>query len=364
MTLSGHELPAAGGDLPEARVELRAGRRRRARASSSGALSTLGIHPLDWLQNPTIVGTETVGGTDTTHIRASVNVAALLTDLNTLLSQGVQLGGSAATAAAERDLAGDPRRRSRARSRTRAFDVWTGNSDKTVRTAHGRADAAGHRQTSTLLGGLKLGRDRADDAVRRPQPAADDHRADERPPVQRVPAKLQSFLQSAVGRGRWLTGGPARASGSSGGSSSTGSARELDARGSAGSSEGPELQPVHPQPPATTSPRCRSARRCSTALVADGYSRPRSRPRSGSISSILVDVVVRRRASSRGGSGPGRLSSSSSRRCSSTGVSSEISTQSAPSNSSMLKISVSSSGESSTTTSDLGLRVEVGARDG
>jgi hypothetical protein len=44
------------------------------------------------------------------------------------------------------------------------------------------------------------------------------------------------------------------------------------------------------------------------------------------------------------------VSSSSSRRASSTGTSSAISTQSAPSNSSRLKISPSIEGESSTTT--------------
>ena len=86
----GHELPDAAGDLPEARVELRAADLHApARARAPGTLAKLGIHPLQWLTHPTVVGTETVGGAQTTHIHAGVNVPALLTDLNTFLAEGV-----------------------------------------------------------------------------------------------------------------------------------------------------------------------------------------------------------------------------------------------------------------------------------
>ncbi len=76
---------------------------------NSGALSSLGIRPLDWLQDPKVVGTENVNGTDTTHITASVNVAAFLNDFSTLiLHKASKLGGTAARSAA-RDLARDPK---------------------------------------------------------------------------------------------------------------------------------------------------------------------------------------------------------------------------------------------------------------
>ena len=48
-------------------------------SSGSGTLGKLGIQPLHWLTNPTVVGTENVGGAQTTHIHAGVNVNALLT---------------------------------------------------------------------------------------------------------------------------------------------------------------------------------------------------------------------------------------------------------------------------------------------
>src|SRR5207302_2957158 len=47
-------------------------------SGSSGVLSKLGIQPLHWLVNPQVVGDDTVAGTTTTHIHASINVAALL----------------------------------------------------------------------------------------------------------------------------------------------------------------------------------------------------------------------------------------------------------------------------------------------
>ena len=60
--------------------------------SNGGTLSKLGIDPLHWLVNPSVVGHESVGGADTTHIRAGVNVAALLADLNTFLQKASSLG--------------------------------------------------------------------------------------------------------------------------------------------------------------------------------------------------------------------------------------------------------------------------------
>ena len=81
----------------------------------------------------------------------------------------------------------------------------------------------------------------------------------------------------------------------------------------------------------------------------------------------LAGVVVRRRARHgaavrRRGRSPGSVSSSSSRRDSSVGTSSEISTQSAPSNSSRLKISPSIDGRVVDHHQHLGLGVQVGPR--
>src|SRR5205085_1139113 len=64
--------------------------------SGSGTLGKLGINPLHGLVNPTIAGNDTVGGASTTHIRAGVNVPALLRDLNTFLGKASSVGVSGA----------------------------------------------------------------------------------------------------------------------------------------------------------------------------------------------------------------------------------------------------------------------------
>jgi hypothetical protein len=100
--------------------------------SGSGALGKLGIQPLHWLTNPTIVGTETVGGAKTTHIHAGINVSALLGDLNTLVERASSLGVSGAStlksgipASAQSKIASEIRNPS--------VDIWTGTSDHTIR---------------------------------------------------------------------------------------------------------------------------------------------------------------------------------------------------------------------------------------
>ncbi len=124
--------------------------------SSGGGnvLSKLGIQPLHWLQNPTIVGDETVGGANTTHIRAQINVARLLSDFNTFLSRASELGVSGASnfphgisPATQSRVAGE--------IKNPRFDVWTGKSDKTIRRLQVSLTLPVTGQISTLLGGLR-----------------------------------------------------------------------------------------------------------------------------------------------------------------------------------------------------------------
>lgn len=122
--------------------------------SGSSTLNKLGIHPLDWLQDPTIVGDETVAGTQTTHIRAKVNVSALLNDLNTFL----QKASSTGVTGASRLSGGIPQStqtRIASEVQNPSFDVWTGKSDKTLRKLTLGLTVPVSGQISTLLGGLR-----------------------------------------------------------------------------------------------------------------------------------------------------------------------------------------------------------------
>jgi hypothetical protein len=195
--------------------------------SSGGGnvLSKLGIQPLRWLQNPTVVGTENVEGTDTTHIRAKINVAALLADFNTFLSRAASLGVSGA--------GGFPHGISSA-SQTRIadavknphFDVWTGNGDKTIRKLQIGLTLPVTGQVSTLLGGLSsadigLSMEYAD--LNQPQSITAPSSVQ---PYSQFQSKLRTFEQSIQGALTSQVQGGSTGAGASGGSSagSSGSA--------------------------------------------------------------------------------------------------------------------------------------------
>ncbi len=169
--------------------------------SGSGALAKLGIHPLSWLKNPSVIGTESVGGTDTTHIRAGVNVAALLSGLNTLLGKASSLGVSSSipssiSQATQQKIAGEVH--------SASFDVWTGIGDKTVRKMMVGLTLPVHGSLSTLLGGINSAAITLTMQYARPQPAADDRRTDEAGALQPIHREAAVDRRRDLERGRDL----------------------------------------------------------------------------------------------------------------------------------------------------------------
>lgn len=123
-------------------------------AAGSGALGKLGIHPLDWLSDPSVVGTQSVAGTDTTHIRATINVSQLLADLDTFLQKASSVGVSGANKIPT-SISPSTRSQIAGEVQNPSFDVWTGNGDKTVRQLVIGLTLPVTGQVSTLLGGLR-----------------------------------------------------------------------------------------------------------------------------------------------------------------------------------------------------------------
>ena len=123
-------------------------------SSGSGTLGRLGIQPLKWLTNPTVVGNENVGGAQTTHIHAGVNVNALLTDLNTVLEKASSLGVSGANTLKSGIPAAD-RTKIASEIKSPSVDIWTGTSDKTIRRLTITLTLPITGKTSSELGGLK-----------------------------------------------------------------------------------------------------------------------------------------------------------------------------------------------------------------
>jgi hypothetical protein len=100
-------------------------------SSSGPSFRSLGVDPLRWLKDPKVAGTETVGGAETEHITAGVDVGAFLDDVSTLLGKAGRLGQ--ATAGVPSKLTDQQRRDIEASVKSATLDVWTGKDDKALR---------------------------------------------------------------------------------------------------------------------------------------------------------------------------------------------------------------------------------------
>jgi hypothetical protein len=122
-------------------------------SATSGGLSKFGIEPLHWLTNPTTVGSDSVAGTPTTHIRAGVNISALLTDLDTFLKKA-SATGAAGTSSIPTTIPPATKDQITKSIKSPTVDVWTGTSDKTLRKLSLNLNVPVTGQAATALGGL------------------------------------------------------------------------------------------------------------------------------------------------------------------------------------------------------------------
>ncbi len=109
---------------------------RRARSDSHQALSleSLGLHPASWLKDPTVVGSESIGGVETQHIAGQLDVKALLDDLDGLLATlRSKLPTAAAGAQVPDHIPAKDRQQIEQAIKSTKVDVWTGTDDKTLR---------------------------------------------------------------------------------------------------------------------------------------------------------------------------------------------------------------------------------------
>jgi hypothetical protein len=194
-------------------------------SSGSGTLARLGIDPMHWLVNPTVVGDESVGGANTTHIRAGIDVAKLLDDLNTFLGKAPSLGVSG-VGKVPSSISPATRQRIAGEVRQPHLDVWTGTSDKTLRKLAISLVLPVTGQISSLLGGLSSARIsltmqyanlNQPQTINAPTSVA---------PYSQFQAKLRTFLSALQGG---LGGSLGSAGSSSGGSSSSGSSSSSSA---------------------------------------------------------------------------------------------------------------------------------------
>src|SRR6201999_223641 len=173
-----------------------------------------------------VVGSDTIDGTDTTHIRSGVNVTALLRDLNTLLgkassSSGTKLPSSIPQATQQKIAAA---------VKNASVDVWTGTSDKVLRKMSLNLTVPVTGQLSTAAGGATsagIGFDLQYSHVNQSQTIAAPSNIK---PYSQFTTKLRSVLTGIEGS----VGAGSLGSTGSTGSGSTGSSGSSGATGSSG----------------------------------------------------------------------------------------------------------------------------------
>ena len=121
------------------------------------SFASLGIDPLRWLRDPRVAGKEEVGGTETHHVTARVDVAAFLEDISELLARAGELGGGA-TQNVPSSLSEQQRADIAASVKDAVLDVWTGTDDKALRRLTLRVDLDVPANVRKRAGGLTTGR--------------------------------------------------------------------------------------------------------------------------------------------------------------------------------------------------------------
>lgn len=169
-------------------------------------LRALGLDPLSWLQDPTVAGTETIGGVETDHISSDVDVNALLDDLNSLLARG--LPGLPTGQQIPRGIPNSDRQKIEDAIKNAKVDIWSGQDDHTLRKATLALTVDIPRTSTTLdiLLSIELTDLNQPQTIEAPTTTR---------PLSELLGQLQGFLGGALGGG--ALGG---SSGSSGGASS------------------------------------------------------------------------------------------------------------------------------------------------
>jgi hypothetical protein len=126
-------------------------------AKVRSTFSSLGIQPGRWLANPTKVGTTSIGGAQTVHLAASVDIPAFLADVSKLSQAGGALGlGSPVPGASTSTGTLSPAVISELAKSIKSahVDIYTGQDDHLLRRLEVSATVSATPQTQALLGGL------------------------------------------------------------------------------------------------------------------------------------------------------------------------------------------------------------------
>jgi hypothetical protein len=116
--------------------------------------NSLGIHPRAWLKDAHKAGTEDVGGAETTHITASIDMGKFVDDLNQIVSKADSLGLSSSGV---KPLTGLEKLEFVRSVKSSSVDVYSGNSDRILRGLKVEVAIDVPAEARSSVGGLSTG---------------------------------------------------------------------------------------------------------------------------------------------------------------------------------------------------------------
>ena len=140
------------------RAEVRRANRAIARnARKRGSLRALGIDPRSWLGQAKDEGEEDVGGVSTRHVSGTLDVEAVMRNINGFVRRsGSAIGGSSGESVPA-PLSAEDLRRIAEVVRDPTFDVYVGEDDDIIRRVSGRLEFEVPEEGRQDFGGLESG---------------------------------------------------------------------------------------------------------------------------------------------------------------------------------------------------------------
>jgi hypothetical protein len=121
------------------------------------SLKSLGLDPRSWLGKARDRGDEKVAGVDTSHISGTLDVKAILTDLNQFVKRSQGAINGATGQAPPKPLAKDDIDAIAGVVKDPTFDVYVGNDDDTIRRIAGHIQVNVPKNDQSQVGGVKSG---------------------------------------------------------------------------------------------------------------------------------------------------------------------------------------------------------------
>jgi hypothetical protein len=143
-------------EQPAAEVR-RANRALARNDKKNGSLRGLGIDPRSWLGQATDEGEEEIAGVQTRHVSGTLDVEAVMRNLNEFVRRSGSAIGGATGQSVPDPLTGADIRRVGEVVRDPSFDIYVGKDDDIVRRVSGRLEFDVPAQSREGLGGLERG---------------------------------------------------------------------------------------------------------------------------------------------------------------------------------------------------------------